>query len=457
MITVLKANRTDGLGRDQEGVTPADDKTLQVVEPLTLPRQYPLEEVYKVHQVLIDTLPSVQITASNHDFLLNSARQVIDRLGLTYSSPERYEFAGQVVDEIIGNGPLEALLREERITDIQIIGAKKVFCEVDGVNQRVPIAFKDNEHLMRIIDRIVSAVNRRVDESSPIVDARLADGSRVNVVLPPVSLEGPAVSIRKFGVHKIRGKELVERKSITPWMLKFLEAAVKARINIIVSGGTSAGKTTLLNTLCQSIPAYERLVTIEAPAELQINHDNLVPLEVRPANLEGKGEITQRHLLKNALRMNPTRIIIGECRDSETFDMLQAMNTGHEGSLTTVHANGPREAVNRLSSLIMQGNVGISELAFSRLLASTKAIIVQAVFFNNDGSRRITHISEITGTQGEVISMQDIFTFENKGVGPDGKTHGVFKGCKIIPECMSKIKLSGVDFEPGFFAQSMEV
>jgi pilus assembly protein CpaF len=438
-------------------IASAVSNELRAVEPLNLPRQYPLEDVQRVHEILIENLPAGDFNESNRGKLLTSARQVIDRLGLTYSSPERDEMASQVVDEIIGNGPIEPLIREDRISDIQINGSKDVFCEVDGVNRRVPVIFRDDAHLMRIIDRIVSAVNRRVDESSPIVDARLADGSRVNVVLPPLSLKGPVVSIRKFGTHKIRGKELIEKRSITPWMLEFLEAAVKARISIIVSGGTSAGKTTLLNTLCQAIPSYERLITIEDSAELQISVANLIPLEARPANLEGKGEITQRLLLKNALRMNPSRIIIGECRGNETFDMLQAMNTGHEGSLTTVHANSPRDALSRLESLILQGDVGISELAINRQLASTKSLIVQVVYFNNDGSRRITQISEITGLQGTMISMQDIFAFEDKGIDHEGRTHGIFKGCKIVPECMKKIRLNGMDFEPGFFAQTMEV
>lgn len=458
MISILSKN---GSQREQKDaptqiVASAALGVAQLGEPLDIPEQFPLDVVRRVHEIVIERLPPGEFSDSNRGRLHASARQVVNELALNYNSTQRDNLADQVVDEIIGLGPIEPLLREERITDIMINGPKEVFCEVDGVNRRVPFSFRDNAHLMRIIDRFISAVNRRVDESSPIVDARLPDGSRLNVVLPPLSLKGPAVSIRKFGTHKIRGRELVDKKSITQWMLDFLEAAVKARVTIVVSGGTGAGKTTLLNTLCQSIPASERLVTIEDSAELQISVENLVPLETRPPSLEGKSEITQRHLLKNALRMKPNRIIIGECRGGETFDMLQAMNTGHEGSLTTVHANSPRDAISRLESLVLQGDVGISEHAIQLQIAASIQLIVQVVLFS-DGSRRITHITEITGTQSNVISMQDIFTFEDKGVDMQGRTHGIFKGCEIVPECMKKIKLYGMEFEPGFFAQRMEV
>jgi pilus assembly protein CpaF len=336
-----------------------------------------------------------------------------------------------------------------------INGPKEIFCEVDGLNQFIPITFRDEDHLNHVISRIVSAVGRRVDESSPIVDARLKDGSRVNVILPPVSLKGPAVSIRKF-TQKIRRNELIEKKSIARWMLEFLESAVMARINIIVSGGTGAGKTTLLNALSEAIPPMERLVTVEDSAELQISQKNIVTLETRPPNLEGKGEITQRDLVKNSLRMKPDRIIVGECRSGEAFDMLQAMNTGHEGSLTTIHANSPREAMSRLQDLILMADVGMTEASVRNHIAAARPIVIQ-VLRQSDGVRRVTHISEVTGKQSDVISMQDIFSFNSRGVDSEGRIRGAFEGHGIVPQCMSQIKLAGRDFEAGFWQQKMEV
>ena len=430
-------------------------ETPSAVESLVLPKQYPLKEVQMVHERLIDMMKDNNIE-NDRERLKTAARSIINELRLQYASQECEEFALQVVDEVLGHGPIEALMREDRITDININGPKDIFCEVDGINRRIPYQFRDDEHLKHHIVRIVSAVGRRVDESSPIVNARLKDGSRFNAILPPLSLKGPSVSIRKFGTHKIRSQQLLDKKSIALWMLEFLQAAVKARLNMVISGGTGAGKTTLLNTLAQSIPNTERIITIEDSAELQIDIDNLVSLETRPKNLEGGGEISQRDLVTNALRMKPSRIIVGECRGGETFDMLQAMNTGHAGSLTTVHANTPRDALARLQNMVLMSDMGLSEKAISKQIASAIQLIVQVVQMS-DGSRRVSAISEVTGMQGEVISMQDIFAFEQKAVEPDGRVRGSFAGNAIVPECIKEIELAGQRFEPGFFNQRMEV
>jgi pilus assembly protein CpaF len=452
MFTVHKT-ASNGTAKKNERVMPPA-VTVRHLEPLVLPKQYPLKEVQLVHQQLIDKMKDNSVD-TDREKMKAAARSIINDSRLQYTSQESDEFAEQVVDEVIGHGPIEPLIREERITDININGPKEIFCEVDGINRKVPFEFRDDEHLKHHINRIVSAVGRRVDESSPIVNARLKDGSRFNAILPPCSIKGPAVSIRKF-TRRIRGKELLESQSISPWMLEFLEAAVKARLNIVISGGTGAGKTTLLNTVAEAIPNTERIITIEDSAEMQINIPNLVPLETRPENLEGEGEITQRQLLINALRMKPDRIVIGECRDGEAFDMLQAMNTGHAGSLTTVHANNPREALSRLQNMVLMAKVGLSSEAIREQIASAIHVIVQVVRMS-DGSRRVTGIAEVTGIQENRILMQDIFVFQQKAVENDGRVRGVFVGNGIVPECIKYIELSGKRFEPNFFTQRMEV
>lgn len=440
--------------REQENA-PAKPVVRRTVN-LVLPRQYPPEDVQRVHQVLIDELSTVDIARESRSALLKAAREVIDRLGFQYTNTERDDLAVAVVDEIVGHGPIEPLLREDRITDILINGPSTIFCEIDGVNQQVPFRFRDDEHLMHHIDRIVSGIGRRVDESSPIVNARLKDGSRVNVILSPLSIDGSSVSIRKFRKVPNRVAMLVENRSLATWMIDFLNAAVKARLNILISGGTGAGKTTLLNTIAEAVPDEERILTIEDSAELQIQKPDLVRLEVRPANLEGRGAITQRDLVINALRMKPDRIIVGECRGREAFDMLQAMNTGHDGSLTTVHANSPRDALSRLQNMVLMGEIGLSEEAIKAQIASAIQLVVQAARLP-DGNRKIVAISEITGMQGPVISMQEIFRFHQKSTGENGQIHGVFTGEGIVPECLRKIELGGKNFEPGFFTQKLEV
>jgi pilus assembly protein CpaF len=331
-----------------------------------------------------------------------------------------------------------------------------VFVEKGGLLQRVDTTFRDDRHLMQIIDRIVSRVGRRVDESSPMVDARLPDGSRVNAVIPPLALDGPSMSIRRFGTGPLAANQLVQLKSISAEMMEVLSSAVRARISLLVSGGTGAGKTTFMNILSQYIPNNERLVTIEDAAELRLAQENIVRLETRPPNIEGQGAIRQRQLLINALRMRPDRIIIGEVRGEEAFDMLQAMNTGHEGSMTTIHANTPRDALSRLESMVAMTNMNLPERSVRQQMASAITIVVQATRMS-DGTRKITNISEITGMEENVISMQEIFTFERKGIGQDGRVIGVFKPTRIRPRFLERLRVSGVILPPSLFERETQV
>ncbi len=357
---------------------------------------------------------------------------------------------------MFGLGPLEPLLRDPKISDILVNDKDHVFVEKGGLLQRVDTTFRDDRHLMQIIDRIVSRVGRRVDESSPMVDARLPDGSRVNAIIPPLALDGPSISIRRFGTGPLAANQLVQLKSISPEMMEVLSSAVRARISLLVSGGTGAGKTTFMNILSQYIPNNERLVTIEDAAELRLAQENIVRLETRPPNIEGQGAIRQRQLLINALRMRPDRIIIGEVRGEEAFDMLQAMNTGHEGSMTTIHANTPRDALSRLESMVAMTNMNLPERSVRQQMASALTIVVQATRMS-DGTRKITNISEITGMEENVISMQEIFTFEKKGIGQDGRVIGVFKPTRIRPKFLERLRVSGVILPPSLFERETPV
>jgi pilus assembly protein CpaF len=327
-----------------------------------------------------------------------------------------------------------------------------VFVEKGGLLSRVNTSFRDDRHLLQIIDRIVSRVGRRVDETSPMVDARLPDGSRVNAIIPPLALDGPSLSIRRFGTGPLAANQLVQLKSISPEMMELLSSAVKARISIVISGGTGSGKTTFLNILSQYIPNNERLVTIEDAAELRLAQENIVRLETRPPNIEGQGAIRQRQLLINCLRMRPDRIIMGEVRGEEAFDMLQAMNTGHEGSMTTIHANTPRDAISRLESMVAMGNMNMPEKSVRQQIASAITIVVQASRMS-DGTRKITSISEITGMEENIISMQEIFNFTKKGIGPDGKVVGAFMPTRIRPKFLERLRIAGVILPPSLFEQ----
>jgi pilus assembly protein CpaF len=376
------------------------------------------------------------------------------RVPLSFDEQEKIQ--GDLLDEVFGLGPLEPLLRDPKISDIMVNDKDHVFIEKGGLLQRVSTSFRDDRHLLQIIDRIVSRVGRRVDESSPMVDARLPDGSRVNAIIPPLALDGPSVSIRRFGTGPLAANQLVKLNSISAEMMELLAAAVKARISILIAGGTGAGKTTFLNILSQYIPNNERLVTIEDAAELRLAQENIVRLETRPPNIEGLGAIKQRQLLINCLRMRPDRIIMGEIRGEEAFDMLQAMNTGHEGSMTTVHANTPRDAVSRLESLVAMGNMNLPEKSVRQQIASALTIVVQATRMS-DGTRKVTSVAEITGMEENVISMQEIFSFVKKGIGPDGKVIGAFVPSRIRPKFLEKLRVAGIILPPSLFERETQV
>ncbi len=389
-----------------------------------------------------------QIFAVIQELLANSATPL--------SGMERERLAREVLDEVFGLGPLEPLLQDPTINDILVNTHKQVYVERAGLLEKTNVMFKDDSHLMHIIDKIVSAVGRRVDESSPMVDARLADGSRVNVIIPPLAVDGPMLSIRRFGQHPLEADDLLANRTLTPQMLELLKGAIKARLNIVISGGTGAGKTTLLNVLSGFISEKERIVTIEDSAELQLKQEHVVRLECRPPNIEGKGAVKQRQLMINSLRMRPDRIIVGEVRGEEALDMMQAMNTGHDGSLTTIHANSPRDAISRLETMALMANLNLPEKALRQQIASAVAIIVQ-ISRLSDGTRRLTHFSEISGMDEDVVSMQDIFLFEKRGVGPGGRVLGSFRATGIRPKFADKLVVSGVQVPASLFEHVVDL
>jgi pilus assembly protein CpaF len=383
-------------------------------------------------------------------------QDLIASLQTPMSGRERERLALEVLDEVFGLGPLEPLLQDPGINDILVNGHKCVYVERAGILEETNVRFKDNAHLMHIIEKIVSDVGRRVDESSPMVDARLADGSRINAIIPPLAIDGPHLSIRRFGHIPISEQDLLANQTLTPPMLELLKGAVRARLNIVVSGGTGAGKTTLLNVLSGYIPDNQRIVTIEDSAELQLKQRHVVRLECRPANVEGTGAVKQRQLVINSLRMRPDRIVVGEVRGEEALDMLQAMNTGHDGSLTTIHANSPRDAIARMETMAMMANLNLPEKAVRRQIASAVAIVVQVSRFN-DGTRRITHLTEITGMEDDIVSMQDVFVFEKEGISPDGRVLGTFTSTGIRPKFAEKLKASGINVPASYFDHSMKI
>jgi pilus assembly protein CpaF len=382
--------------------------------------------------------------------------ELIAEEGMPLSMSERDVILGEVIDEVFGLGPLEPLLRDPTISDILVNTYKQVYVERSGKLERLPTTFQDDKHLMRVIDRIVSGVGRRVDDSSPMVDARLPDGSRVNAIIPPLAVDGPLLSIRRFPAERLKAEDLLPIKSLTRPMLEFLEHSVKNRLNMLISGGTGAGKTTLLNVLSSFIPDRERIVTIEDAAELQLQQEHVGRLETRPPNVEGKGAIRQRQLVINSLRMRPDRIVIGEVRGEEALDMLQAMNTGHDGSLTTVHANTPRDALSRIETMISMGAMNLPERAMRQQIASAIQIVVQQTRMS-DGTRKVTSISEITGMEGDVITMQEIFCFEKLGLAQDGKVIGRFRATGVRPKACERLKASGVHLPADMFEGVTEV
>jgi len=413
-----------------------------------------------VHRDLIDKFDLDKLMlmpdARARQQLLGVIHQLLSQQEVPLSAIERDALARDVMNEVFGLGPLEPLLQDRAVNDILVNTCQTVYVEKNGVLEKTPVVFKDDAHLMHIIDKIVSGVGRRVDESSPMVDARLPDGSRVNVIVPPLAVDGPILSIRRFGSKPLSAHDLIAKGAYTPEMLEVLQKAVRARLNIVVSGGTGAGKTTLLNVLSSFISDKERIVTIEDSAELQLKQEHVVRLECRPPNVEGKGAVHQRELVINALRMRPDRIVIGEVRGGEALDMLQAMNTGHDGSVTTIHANSPRDALSRIETMALMANLSLPEAALRQQIASAIHIIVQ-VSRMSDGTRRVTHITEVTGTNGNVISLQDVFLFEKRGLGPNGKVLGRFYSTGIVPKFSEKLKDAGFPLAMSLLEMSHEI
>src|SRR5687767_1936913 len=407
----------------------------------------------RLHRTLINRMDLTKLSSLTpeqvHAEVSRLAESVLAQEGMPLSVSERDRLVNDVQHELFGLGPLEPLLKDPTISDILVNSHDTIYIERRGKIEATNVRFKDDEHLMRVIERIVSSVGRRIDESSPMVDARLQDGSRVNAIIPPLSIDGPVLSIRRFGADPLRMSSLIENKALTKDIAEMLEMCVKARLNLIISGGTGAGKTTLLNALSAYIPETERIVTIEDSAELQLQQPHVVRLETRPPNIEGRGEVTQRDLVRNALRMRPDRIVIGEVRGGEAIDMLQAMNTGHDGSLTTIHANTPRDSLSRLETMIQMTGMRLSDRAMRQQVASAVDLVIQVARLT-DGTRRITSISEITGMEGETITMQEIFQFERTGIDASGKVIGRFRTTGIRPRFAERLKQYGMQL-PAFF------
>ena len=413
-----------------------------------------------VHRLLLSQLDLERLSATANGRAKQTVstliQDIVAKERLLLNAAEKDKIQSDLIDEVFGFGPLEPLLKDGSISDILVNRKDLVYIERDGVLQKIDVKFRDDRHLLQIIDRIVGAVGRRIDESSPMVDARLADGSRVNAIIPPLALDGPSLSIRRFGTQPLTADKLLELKSISAAMLAVLQAAVRAKISVLISGGTGAGKTTFLNMLSKYIPDTERLVTIEDAAELQIQQENVVRLETRPPNVEGAGAVRQRQLLINSLRMRPDRIVIGEVRGEEAFDMLQAMNTGHEGSMTTIHANTCRDALSRLESMVAMANFNIPERAVRQQIAAAIGIIVQ-ISRMSDGTRRVVNIAEITGMESDIITMQDIFTFARRGVSANGKVVGTFRPSGIRPKFLEKLRVAGIVLPQELFEDVTEV
>jgi pilus assembly protein CpaF len=410
----------------------------------------------RIHTKLVDKLDLTRVGELEGDVLRREIRLVVEHLCDTEDTllnrAERERLIEEVLDETFGLGPLEFLLKDPTISDILINGPKNIYVERRGKMEKTSVQFRDNTHLMQIIDRIVSKVGRRVDEVCPMVDARLQDGSRVNAIIPPLALDGACVSIRRFGSNPLKLEDLLNYKAFTPEMVMLLEGAIKARLNIVISGGTGSGKTTLLNTLSSFIPNTDRIVTIEDAAELQLQQDHVVRLETRPPNIEGKGAITATDLVRNALRMRPERVIIGECRGGETLDMLQAMNTGHAGSMTTLHANTPRDAIARIETMISMSGFELPLKAVRQQIASAVDLIVQANRLQG-GPRKITHITEVVGMEQDTIIMQDIYHYVVEGINESGRAVGRFESTGVRPSFMDRLESAGVRLPASAFRQ----
>src|SRR5437868_7129560 len=414
----------------------------------------------KIHSKLLNSLNSDQLRTLNKESVRAQIGSVVERLvgdeGIPMTLAERERVIEEILDEVFGLGPLEPLLKDATISDILVNGFDNVYVERGGRMVETNIRFKDASHVRLIIERIVSAIGRRIDDSSPIVDARLADGSRVCAVIPPLSLIGPVISIRRYGKKVLSSEDLLKNETFTTGMLDFLSGCVEARLNIVVSGGSGSGKTTMLNTMSRFIPEEERIVTIEDTAELQLQQNHVVRLETRPMNIEGAGAITQRDLVINTLRMRPDRIIVGESRGAEALDMLQAMNTGHDGSMTTVHANSPRDAFSRLETMVMMASQHVPDKVIRQQLASAINIVVHCARLS-DGTRKVTAVGEVVGVDNDLVEMQDIFEFERTGISNRGKVLGQFHGCGAQPMCLERLKAFGIHLSNSIFHEEHEV
>ena len=412
----------------------------------------------RIHAKLVDKLDLRSLGDLKGEVLRREIRLVVEHLCDTENAlinrSERDRLVDEVLDETFGLGPLELILKDPEVSDILINGPRDIYVERCGKMEKSGVTFRDNNHLMQIIDRIVSKVGRRVDETCPMVDARLEDGSRVNAIIPPLALDGAAMSIRRFGSNPLQLEDLLNFKALTPEMVMFLEGAMKARLNVVISGGTGSGKTTLLNTLSSFIPNTDRIITIEDAAEIQLQQDHVVRLETRPSNIEGKGQISATDLVKNCLRMRPERIIIGECRGPEALDMLQAMNTGHEGSLTTLHANSPRDAISRMETMIMMAGFEMPVKAMRSQISSAVDLIVQANRLQG-GPRKVTHITEVVGMEQDTIVMQDIFTYNQDGIDEEGRARGRFVCTGVRPKAMERLEAAGVKLPASIFRERM--
>ena len=433
-----------------------------------VPRKYMPEEYFelknKIHDRLLNIIDLSLIDSIDQEILKTQIRVIAEKIlsdesnSMPLNAMEREKLLREIQDEVIGFGPLEPFLQDPTISDILVTTHKKIYVERFGKLESTDVRFKDDAHLLKIIDKIVSSVGRRIDESSPMVDARLPDGSRVNAIIAPLAIDGPMLSIRRFAADPLEMEDLVNFKTLTPEIGEILKGIVKARLNVIISGGTGSGKTTTLNVLSRFIPEDERIVTIEDSAELQLKQEHIVRLETRPPNIEGKGAVTQRDLVRNSLRMRPDRIIVGEVRGQEAFDMLQAMNTGHDGSLTTIHANSPRDALMRLETMVAMANLDIPNEFLKRYVSSAINIIVHIARLA-DGTRKVTSLQEITGMEGNMITLQEIFSFQQTGIDGDGKVRGRFKIHGVRPRFMDKFKIVGIDVSSALFDpnRSMEL
>jgi len=438
-----------------------DQRLLQKASrPRTSLRPEYQELKFTLHRKLVDRINLEALAAIDNQRMRAEVRQalltLIEGESTLLSAIEKQQICEEVLDEVFGLGPLEPLLEDPTISDILVNTHKQVYVERNGVLELTNVTFRDDAHLLRIIDKIVSQVGRRIDESTPMVDARLSDGSRVNAIIPPLAVDGPLLSIRRFSRDRLMPADLVERKALTPGMMELLEACVRARLNILISGGTGAGKTTLLNALSAFISPKERIVTIEDAAELQLKQPHVARLETRPPNLEGQGAVRQRELLINSLRMRPDRIIVGEVRGEEALDMLQAMNTGHEGSLTTIHANSPRDAIARLEVMVTWAAANMPLVSIRQQIASAIQVIVQAARLS-DGTRRVVSISEVTGMEGEIVTLQDIFVLERWGVSPEGKVLGRFAATGIRPKFYDRLLAAGIQLRADLFDEVVEL